>query len=330
MFILLLILAGCQSSGAGLVLAPGWQYHSLGAWKQLTPAQMALAPDGRWLYFASQLSEYTSLAAVVALNVKHGRTHVLVEGLRDVLSVRFAPDGSLWVAEGGDGMIWRMAEPVHFPDDQRVNPVTRESSYPGLAQFRFAGLFAHKAIAFSADHHFAYLADSASGGSLYRLDIAARKLAVWHKDKGWLAVIPEEAVGMASRLGAASFASISDIERMQDGTLLLAESGSGKILQLDDRGEQPKLTTWLQHDELKHPLDLSWDASRHWLWVTDDASPSVLWAWDGQQLHEVVHHNHARISAVLAVQDQVYVNLQRGPNNPAMTFILQEHHTNGL
>jgi len=150
-------------------------------------------------------------------------------------------------------------------------------------------------------------------------------LAVLHPDKGWLAVDAEDAVAMASELGARHFNAISDIERLPDGKLLLAESGAGQILQLDDGHDGPKLKTWLKQDALHEPVDLSWDESRHWLWITDDAIPSTLWAWDGHRLYDVVHHPVARISGVLASPSgSVYVNLQRSEYTPSITFILKE------
>jgi len=323
--VLLLVLSACQIDGSGLVVAPGWVYHSLGAWKYITPNQIALSSDGRWLYFGSETSEFTAVSGVVALNASNGHTHLLVDGLDNVKGMRFAPDGSLWVAEGSDqGEIWRMAEPEHFPDNQHVNALTRESTYPGFSAFRFAGRFAHKAIAFSADKRYAYLADVANGGSLYRLDLRAHKLTVLHRKKGWLDVIPEDAVSSARTFGAEKFAAIACIERMPDGSFLLSESGAGRILKLDDHGAKPMLSTWLKDQSLQRPVDLSWDKSRQWLWITDEGSPSVLWAWDGRSLHEVLHHSVSRISGVLASDGKVYVSLQRGPNNPAMIFILKE------
>lgn len=325
--VVLLALGACQIDGTGLVTAPGWYYHSLGAWKNLTPNRMALSPDGRWLYFGNETSKFTTVAGVAALNTSNGHTHLLVEGLYNVNGMRFAPDRSLWVAEGGDqGEIWRMAEPDHFPDDQRVNALARESTHPGFSPFRFAGRFAHRAIAFSADQRYAYLADAANGGSLFRLDLRARKLAVFHRKKGWLGVVPEDAVSSARTFGAERFAAIADIERMPDGTFLLAESGAGQILKLDDHGDKPVLSTWLQGQSLQRPGDLSWDESRQWLWITDEGSPSVLWAWDGRNLHEVLHHSVSRISGVLARDGKVYVSLQRGPNNPSIIFILKERN----
>jgi len=324
---LIALLGGCQVDGTGLVLAPGWSYHSLGAWKHLMPNHMAMGAKGRWLYFGSELSEHSAVAGVAALNVENGHTHVLVEGLRNVNGVGFAPDGSLWVAEGGEqGLIWRMSEPAHFPDNQRVNSVSRESTHLGFAPFRFAGSFDHKAIAFSSDHRFAYLADAASGGSLYRLDIRARQLAVFHRRKGWLKVVPEDAVIAAHKLGAVRFESISDMERLPNGTLLLAESASGRILVLDDQAEKPVVKSWLERSELRHPGDMVWDASRQWLWITDAATPSTLWAWDGHNLHQIIRHPSSRISGVQVADGKIYVNIQLGRNNPSMTFILQERN----
>ena len=255
-----------------------------------------------------------------------GRTRILVEGLRNVLGLRFAPDKSLWVAEGeARGEIWRMVDPAHFPEGQRIIAQTGGSTQPGFASFLLAGRFAHQAIAFSADRRFAYLADMVRGGCLYRLDLRTRLLAVLHADKGWLNVDAEDAVAMALELGARKFAAISDIEPLPAGGLLLAESGNGQILKLDDGAAGPRLSTWLKREKLHQPVDMSWDESRRWLWITDDATPSTLWAWDGHSLYDVVHHPVARISGVLATsKGSVYVNLQRSANTPSVTFVLKE------
>ncbi|MDQ6970713.1 MAG: hypothetical protein Q9M16_09405 [Mariprofundus sp.] len=338
---MLVLLLGCQGGRnmIGLVIAPGWTYHSLGAWKQMMPNKMALDAERGRLYFGSELSEYSNTASVAVLDVKTGRTQVLVEGLRNVLGLHFAPDKSLWVAEGeARGEIWRMLDPAHFPEGQRVIAQSGDSTYPGFAAFLLAGHFAHRAIAFSADQHKAYLADTRKGGCLYRFDFVTRSLAVWHAAKGWLTVEAEDTVTMALHLGAQQFAAISDIERLPDGTLLLAESGAGRILQLHDsvldngtlhhEARQPTLSTWLEKNALRQPVDMSWDASRGWLWITDDATPSTLWAWDGHSLYDVVHHPVARISGVLAAPDgKVYVNLQRSESTPSITFVLNEKTT---
>jgi len=327
---LFLLLMGCQGNTIGLVISPGWSYHSLGAWKQLMPNKMALGPDGRWLYFGSELSEYSGIATVAALNVETGRTRVLVEGLRNVLGLGFAPDKSLWVAEGeARGEIWRMVDAAHFPEDQQVIAQSGGSTHPGFASFLQAGRFAHRAIAFSSDKQMAYLADMVRGGYLYRLDLSTRSLAVLHEDKGWLRVDAEDAVAMASQQGARAFNAISDIERLPSGMLLLAESGAGQVLQLDDGGEKPTISQWLPSGEMKskglqQPVDLSWDASRNWLWIADQGTPSTLWVWDGHHLSDVVHHLEAQIRGVLASPGgSVYVSLQRSRYTPSVIFVLK-------
>lgn len=324
-----LLLGACQFDASGLQMAEGWRHQSLGAWKNLAPNQMALSSDGRWLYFGSQTGEFAPIAGVAAMRPDRGRTHLLVQGLANVHGLRFAPDGSLWVAEGGEqGSIWRMVEAERFPDEQRVNTVTRESTHPGFAPYRFAGRFAHGAVAFSGDGRFAYLADRNDGGCLYRLTLNSRKLAVLHRSSGWLAINPDSAPRDANRLGAAQFHAIADIERMPDGTLLMAESGGGKLLQLDDRGASPTVMAWLGLDEIVRPVDLAWDRLRGWWWIADSgalpARESALWAWDGHKLHRMAWHAAAAISGVLVSDDALYLNLLRGPNNPAMTFVLSE------
>ena len=328
--LIVLILAGCQTNGAGLKLAPGWSYQSLSAWKAITPNKMALSSGKDWLYISGERSQYSSEAGVIAIRLSSSRTHILVQGMRNANGIRLAPDGSLWIAEDDPkGVVWRMAEPDQFPSDQRVDPVELTSSYVSLAPFNSAGQFHHRAIAFSADGRFAYLADASAAGSLFRLELKSRTLAVYHSEKGWLAVNPDEATGSALTLGARAFAGIHDIERLPDGTLLLAESGSGHILQLHDDGKRPRIEPWLDNPSLSHPDDMSWDSARHWLWITDHGEQSVVWAWDGRKLHEIMRHPTSRFGGVLATDDAVYVNLQRGRYNPAMTLRLHEKHNTG-
>ena len=326
--LIVVLLAACQFNASGLQTAEGWQYHSLGAWKNLAPNQMVVSADGRWLYFASETGEFAPVSAIAAIRPDRGRTHLLVEGLSNAHGLRFAPDGSLWVAEGGEqGNIWRMAEAEHFPDEQRVNARTRESTHPGFAPFRFAGRFAHRAIAFSSDRHFAYLADAADGGCLYRLTLEDRSLAVFHSQRGWLAVDPDSAPADAHKLNAATFRAIADIEQMPDGRLALTESASGKLLVLDDRGAMPQVNSWLTLPDLVWPVDLAWDEQRGWWWIVDhgkSSAPSALWAWDGHHLHRMAWHAKSVLSGVLVADGVVYANLLRGSNNPAMIFRLSE------
>jgi len=327
MALILLVLGGCNTNSAGMQLATGWSYRSLSAWKDITPTRMALSPSKEWLYVCGERSEFSTQAGVIAIRLSSSRTHILVQGMRNANGISFAPDGSLWVAEDDPkGVIWRMAEPDQFPDDQRVDPVDSSSSHASLSPFYLAGQFNHRAMAFSADGHFAYLADAAATGSLFRLELKNRKLTVYHRQKGWLTVTPDAATAMARKLEATAFAAIRDIERLPDGTLLLAESGSGRILQLHDEGSMPRVDSWLENQALMHPDDLAWDSTRHWLWITDQTTPSTLWAWDGRKLHNIVRHPLSQFGGVFVAGSDVYVNLQRGRNNPSMTIQLSEKH----
>jgi len=287
---------------------------------------MAMSPARGWLYVCSERSQYSSDAGLIAIRMKNSHTHTLVEGMTNANGIAFAPDGSLWIGEGETkGLIWRMAEPDRFPDNQQVDPVSLSSSNVALAPFYPAGRFNHRGIAFSEDGRFAYLADASAAGSLYRLKLNTHTLTVYHREKGWLKVNQDDATAMARKLGAARFDAIQDIERLPDGTLLLAESGSGRILQLHDDGSLPRVKPWLDNKLLSHPGDMAWDNTRQWLWIADHAAAhSVIWAWDGHKLHAIIRHPNSRFGGVLAVDGHIYVSLQRGRNNPAMIVLLSE------
>lgn len=321
--LMIVMLAGCQINGSGMKLAEGWSFHSLSAWKHITPNKIAVSPAGDWLYTSGERSDKSAQAGLIAIRLSSSRTQILVQGMRNANGVIFAPDGSLWIAEDDPkGVIWRMAQPDQFPVEQTVDPVASSSSHDSLAPFQFAGVFNHRAMTFSADGHYAYLADASATGALYRLDLNSRKLSVLHSQKGWLPVDPVDAVAMARQLGATEFAAIHDIERLPDGSLLLAESESGRILQLHD-GDKPSIDSWL-NNQLTHPEDLSWDDSRHWLWIVDNGTPASVQAWDGRELHAIITHPDSRFGGVLAIDGKVYVNLKNGKYNPSMTILLAE------
>ncbi|MDX8405184.1 MAG: hypothetical protein R8K50_03445 [Mariprofundus sp.] len=325
LILLLLLSGGCQNN-SGMQLAPGWGYHSLSAWKDITPNKMVISPSGDWLYIAGERSEYSAQAGVIAIRLSSSRSQILVQGMRNANGISYAPDGSLWMAEDDPkGGVWRMAEPDRFPPEQLVDPIELSSSHIALAVFHSAGQFNHRAMAFSADGHFAYMAD-AQAGSLYRLELSTRILSVFHRQQGWLMVDPDTAVADARKLGAAEFASIHDIERLPDGTLLMAESGSGHLLELHDDGKLPHVDLWLKNEQLTHPGDMAWDQERRWLWITDQGEHASVWAWDGRTLHEIISHPVSRFSGVVVAAADVYVNIQRGRNNPSMTLRLHEKH----
>ena len=171
------------------------------------------------------------------------------------------------------------------------------------------------------------MADEWKEGCIYRYDMRARKLFVLHKKKGWIAIRePNNARIDAEKLHAWYFDRIEDMETLPDGRVLLAETGTGKVLVLDDSGDKPSIQTWFKHENLIHPDNLAWDEKRGWLWITDDDKPSYLWAWDGKELREIAHHDSAEITGVTIHGDDVYINLQRSLSRPEILLHLYEDH----
>ena len=114
---------------------------------------------------------------------------------------------------------------------------------------------------------------------------------------------------------------------MPDGRIAMAETGSkngsGRILILDDSGDFPKITVYLESPEIHHPDNLEWDAHRGWLWITDDDSPSNLWAYDGNKLQKIASHSSAEITGVESSSDgSIYLNLQNRLFGPDLTLKL--------
>ncbi len=141
----------------------------------------------------------------------------------------------------------------------------------------------------------------------------------WHVISG-----PMQAREAARRLHAMHFNRIEDMETLPDGRILMAETGTGRILLLDDRSAHPAISTYLHDTNIAHPDNLAWDARRKWLWITDDSSPSALWAWDGRQMMRIASHAHAEITGVLALGDNIYLNLQNRKNGPELTLRLYQ------
>jgi len=326
MLLISLALAACSLDAIGIDLAPGWKAQSLVAWRNMRPDMLALSPDGQWLYMSCETSAGLLVPSLAVIHLPSGRHNVLLNGLHRADGLKFAPDGSLWIGEEFDqGMIWRVTEPNTLQEEQRVDRSTLESSHPAIAPLAAAGVFSHEGIAFSRDGRFAYLADEWKEGCLYRYELLSRKLEVLHKEKGWLPITqPDDARINAERLHGRLFNRLEDLETLPDGRILMAETGTGRVLALDDRGDQPLISLYLEDPSLHHPDNLAWDEQRQWLWITDDDKPSRLWVWDGRSLSQIAKHAHSEITGVLVHQGKVYLNLQGSLTGPDITLQLTE------
>jgi sugar lactone lactonase YvrE len=324
--ILFVMLASCEFNPLDIDLAPGWKAQSLAAMRHTRPDMLAISPNGTWLYSSCELKQDLLAPSLIAINMKNGHQHTLIYGLHRADGLKFAPDGSLWLGEEFDkGLIWRIAEPDKLPEEQRVDRDALRSSHAAIAPLMAAGRFSHEGFTFSNDGRYAYLADEWKEGCVFRMDMKTRKLSVFHRDKGWLSIRnPDQARVEAEILHASYFNRLEDMETLPDGSILMAETETGKILQLDDSGKKPVIRTWLTRPEMKHPDNLAWDASRDWLWITDDDKPSFLWAWDGHSLLQVMRHDHAEITGVITHGDDVYVNIQMTGGGTEVTLKLTE------
>jgi sugar lactone lactonase YvrE len=309
--------AACDLNPTGIELAPGWQARSVVAWRPVRPDMLALSPSGQWLYVSCETNASMLAPSLAAIDLKSGRHPFLLYGLMRADGLKFAPDGSLWIGEEfPGGLIWRIADPDKLPPEQKVDRARLAATHPAIAPLEFAGRFSHEGIAFSPDGRFAWLADENPRGGLYRLNLRTRTLQ-WLTAGGWRSARPDDGDRLA-------FNRIEDMETLPDGRVLMAETGTGRILALDDRGATPRVSVYLSDARLTHPDNLAWDADRRWLWITNDDRPSSLWVWDGRNLMRVATHPRAEITGVLPVGDAVYFNLQSHDNGPELTMRLTE------
>jgi len=323
------MLAACNVDPINLELASGWHVRSIATWSNAHPDMLALSPDGKWLYVSCETRASIVAPSLASINMKTGRNQILISGLMRADGLKFAPDGSLWIGEEfPQGLIWRIADVVRLPVGQKVDRARMVSSHHAIAPFRAAGRFAHEGITFSQDKRLAYMADEAVKGSLYRLDLNTRRMDVLLADKGWVAISPAlDTRDQAKHLQARTFNRIEDMETLPDGRVLMAETGTGSILVLKDTGKHPEIEIYLRDSRIAHPDNLAWDAVRKWLWITDDSTPSSLWAWDGQKLMHIASHQHAEITGVLAINGVIYFNLQRHGNELELTVRLSKVST---
>jgi len=310
----------------GLDLTSGWHVRSLVVWRQAHPDMLALSPSRKWLYVSCETDGGIDSPSLAAINLQTGHHQILISGLMRADGLKFAPDSSLWIGEEfPQGLIWRIANVDQLPVEQKVDRSRMVSSHDAIAPFRAAGRFAHEGITFSRDRRFAYLADEATDGALYRLRLYHHQMSVLNDEGQWHVISgPMQAREAARRLHAMHFNRIEDMETLPDGRILMAETGTGRILLLDDRSAHPAISTYLHDTNIAHPDNLAWDARRKWLWITDDSSPSALWAWDGRQMMRIASHAHAEITGVLALGDNIYLNLQNRKNGPELTLRLYQ------
>jgi len=310
----------------GLELEAGWQQRSVAVWRNSKPDMLALSPGGKWLYVSCETKANRNAPSLTAINLETGRQYFLIFGLMRADALKFAPDGSLWIGEEfPEGLIWRIPDIDKLPPEQTVDRLSLTASHASIVPFRAAGKFAHEGLTFSHDERFAYLADEHKAGGIYRLDLAARSLSVLDESLQWRKVSdPDEARATARHLQAATFNRLEDMETMPDGRILLAETGTGKVLVLSDHGTKASIETLLQDERIAHPDNLAWDEKRQLLWLTDDDKPSALWTWDGRSIHRIALHRTAEITGVLPIGDEIYINLQGGKNGSELTVRLFE------
>ncbi len=322
------VLAGCQSENAGLTLMPGWQVSRLAECADDRPDMLALSGDGQYLYQSCETSESPLAPSLARIDLTSGKRDILLYGLHRADGLKLAPDGSLWLGEETeDGLIWRIKNPGTMEPGQRVDRQRLVSSTDRIAPLLTAGRFSHEGIAFSDDGRFAYLADEWEEGCVYRFILKSQQLQVMHEARGWLDIPqPIEARVEAEKLHGHLFNRIEDMERLPDGRILMAETGTGRILVLDDRAAKPTVSIFLQHAGLRHPDNLEWDASRNWLWITDDHNPSILWTWDGKTFSQIASHKGSEITGIESGPDgSIYINLQYRLFRPALTLRLFEN-----
>ncbi len=323
-------LSACEIDGLQLHTAPDWSYRSIAAWKHADPRGLAMSADEHWLYVSADGQATALGVSLWGLNMKTGRKHILIYGMNKASALALAPDATLWLSEAfDDGLIWRITAPQALPEEQQVQRIQEHSDNPAISTLRSAGVFTHKAIVFSANGDYAYLADAIQGGALYRFNMRHQQLQVWHDQHHWLAIDhPDEARTESQQKGARGFAMIQGMTRMDDGRLLLAEAESGHILVLEDN-QNPHIQSWLDNTGIQHPNSIAWDSKRQWLWIADQGKTSWLWAWDGRDLQGIAHHDKGVLAGIHVHQGRVFVNIRRKHNGlEAVVELIKRHAAN--
>ena len=316
LFAIIPLLASC-TEGIGLITAPGWKVESIMEWDDALPDMLLLSRDEKLLYVTCETNANMLAPSLARVDLEKRTNDILILGLARADGLKMDSSGNLWLGEETpDGLVIRITSPDSFPPGQRLDRDRLVSSHPDITPILHAGRFSHEGLAFSKNGEFLYLADEWIEGCLYRMSIASGGLEVLHKKKGWLKInTPNEARFKAEVLHGRLFQRLEDMETLPDGRILMAETGSkasqGRIWILDDRGESPQITVYLENSEIFHPDNIEWDRKRSWLWITDDHSPSNLWAYDGSKLHNIASHSSAEITGVESSSNgTIYLNLQ--------------------
>lgn len=318
------LLFACALDPIGLNLQPGWKVTSVEAWKHLQPEDVVISADEQWLYATYNDPEALNTPSILRANLKNDRHHSIIVGLYHAQGLALDHGGSLWINEDfPQGLLWRIAEPQKINEEIQLDRRATLSGYGAIAQIRQAGLFSKFGMVTSADDRFLYLSEHSQQGHLFRLDTRHNHLEVLGKN-GWLALAEENIPEQASHLSDRILQHPAGMTRMADGRLLIAESGTGKIFILDDRGNAPKLEPWLTSNEINSPVYLAWDTYRQWLWIADAGTPSRLLAWDGRQVFEVANHDKARIRGLSVAGKHLYFCLQRDDIGPQLILKLEE------
>ncbi len=332
LFTLLLItplLASC-SSEIGLTTAPEWEVEQLMEWDEALPDMLLLSRDEKLLYVTCETVSNMLAPSLARIDLEKRNREILIFGLARADGLKMDSKGDLWLGEETeDGLVIKISSPASFPSGQRLDRNRLVSSHVDINPILSAGRFSHEGMAFSNDGKFLYLADEWIEGCLYRMSLTSGRLEVLHKTKGWLHInTPNEARFKAEVLHGRLFQRLEDMETLPDGRILMAETGSktsqGRIWILDDHGKTPQITAYLESPEIIHPDNLEWDHKRGWLWISDDNSPSNLWAYDEHKLQKIASHNSAEITGIESSSSgTIYLNLQHRSFGPDLTVTLK-------
>ncbi|MBF0282486.1 MAG: hypothetical protein HQM07_07990 [Zetaproteobacteria bacterium] len=312
LFGFIITLTGCNSSQA-LDLVDSWQSETVVNWDDARPDMLLFSADEKSLFLTFENRPNGMSPSFGKIDMATRQGSMLIYGMDRADGLKMDQTGDLWLGEeSATGQIWRITNPAQLPPEQRVDGLRHVASHPSIQSELAAGIFSHEGLAFSQDFKYLYLLDEWKGGCLYRYNIKEKTLAVFHKQQGWRRVsTPDEARLKGEVLHGKMIRRGEDMETLPNGHILFTETDTGIIWELNDSGEQPTLNHYLQFPEIEHPDNLEWDASRNWLWITDDNKPSELWAYDGKQILRVASTDDGEITGVESKSNgDLFINIQ--------------------